>query len=191
MSEEKSSNKGKQLKKPKEKKRLINFLLSPKQEEMLNHNIIDLRLAKNRTEYFIIKITEDYQTQGKGYKRETPEEYVTKSDLQELKINIFNKLQQQLQTIQMMTQSIIDREETLEKDQKLAKIEQHLRSFINLVDLNTYEKLEKYLTQKFPEMTSELIDGKIYYEIVYKLLQQGDVMYNNRTRKLVWRVHET
>ena len=102
--------------------------------------------------------------------------------------NLFDKLQKQIQDIQMMAQSIANRKEGLEKDQKLARIEQHLFSYNGLAKLDTYDKLEDYLVQQFPEWESDLTDEKIYYDLVYKFLQQEDIKYNKRLKKLIWSV---
>ncbi len=188
MSDKTSSKREEKTEREGKDKKIINFRLTTKQEEMLDYNINKLKLAKNRTNYFVNKITEDYQTQGKGYKPRISNEYITKADIQELETNLFNRLQNELQNIHMMAQSIIERGESLEKEQKLAKIEQYLFSYNGLAKLDTYDKLEEYLIQIFPEWEADLREEKIYYDLVYKFLQQDDIKYNKRLKKLIWSV---
>ena len=80
------------------------------------------------------------------------------------------------------------REETEEKHEKLIKIEKTLFKFNGLTRLDTYDKIEGYLLKQFPQWESELTVDKIYYDLVLKFLQQGDVIYNTRTKKLKWSV---
>jgi len=190
MSKEKPSDKKKQPEKAKKVKRLINFLLSSKQEEMLDYNIKTLNLAKNRTDYFVNKITEDFKTQGKGYKKEIPNGVASEEYVDESNENLFQRLQKEIQNIEIFSQSLLDREETLGKEQKLAKIEQHLFSYSGLAKLDTYDKLEGYLVQQFPEWESDLVGKKIYYELIPKFLESGDIKYNKRLKTLVWSVPE-
>ena len=93
-----------------------------------------------------------------------------------------------MQDLQTMAQSIANHGASLNKKQKLAKIERTLFSYDGLAKLDTYDKLEGFLVLKFPEWESDLVDEKIYYDLVYRFLQKGDVKYNERLKKLIWSV---
>lgn len=188
MSEEKTKNKEKQSEKAKKRKKQLNFLLSEEQEKILNELVKGF--ARNRTDFFVTAINffkHNPELYGRG-KVAIPTETITKKDLEELETNLFERLQYQLESLQMMTQSIVDREETAEKQEKLAEIEQTLFNFKGLTRLDTYDKIEGFLKKQFPQWETELTVEKIYYELILKFLQQGDVIYNTRTKKLKWSV---
>ncbi|PWI47361.1 hypothetical protein CEE45_12260 [Candidatus Heimdallarchaeota archaeon B3_Heim] len=183
-----SSKEEKQLKKVKKRKKQINFLLTEEQENVLDDLVEEY--SRNRTDFFVTAINffkHNPELYGRG-KVAIPTESITKKDLEELETNLFERLQYQIQTLQMMTQSIVDREETEEKQEKLTEIEQTLFNFKGLKRLDTYDKIEGFLTKQFPQWETELTVEKIYYDLVIKFLQQGDVIYNTRTKKLKWSV---
>jgi hypothetical protein len=188
MNEEKTQNKENQFKKVKKRKKQINFLLTKEQENVLDELVNDF--ARNRTDFFITAINffkHNPELYGRG-KVAIPTETITKKDLEELETNLFERFQYQLETLQMITQSIVDREETAEKQEKLSEIEKILFNFKGLNRLDTYDKIEGFLIKKFPHWETELTVEKIYYDLILKFLQQGDVIYNTRTKKLKWSV---
>lgn len=188
MSEEKTQNKENQSEKAKKRKKQLNFLLTKEQEKVLDELVKGF--ARNRTDFFVTAINffkHNPELYGRG-KVAIPTETITKKDLEELETNLFERLQYQIQTLQMMTQSIVDREETAEKQEKLAEIEQTLFNFKGLKRLDTYDKIEGFLIKQFPQWESDLTVEKLYYELILKFLQQGDVIYNTRTKKLKWSV---
>lgn len=188
MNKKKSSKEEKQLKKAKKRKKQINFLLTEEQENVLDDLVEEY--SRNRTDFFVTTINffkHNPELYGRG-KVAIPTEAITKKDLDELETNLFERLQFQLETLQMMTQSIVDREETTEKHEKLSEIENILFNFKGLKLLDTYDKIEGFLIKQFPQWETELTVEKIYYDLVLKFLQQGDIIYNTRTKKLKWSV---
>ena len=188
MNKKKALNEEKQHKKTKKRKKQFNFLLTKEQEEVLDELVE--RFARNRTDFFVTAINffqHNPELYGRG-KVAIPTENISKKDLEELETNLFNRLQYQIETLQMMTQSLVDREETSDKQEKLSEIEQMLLKYSGLARLDTYDKIEGYLVKQFPQWETELTVEKIYYDLILKFLRQEDVIYNTRTKKLKWSV---
>lgn len=65
-------------------------------------------------------------------------------------------------------------------------IKTRLLNYENLSELNTYKSVEDFLTEEFPDKEQEIIEGKIYNEILLELMQENYLEYNVRSKTLKW-----
>ncbi|MFX0172038.1 MAG: hypothetical protein ACFE9L_08965 [Candidatus Hodarchaeota archaeon] len=115
------------------------------------------------------------------------ESQVTKEDLEELKGDLFHQLNQNLSFIQEMTQLLLDQKENGRRTTKIDSIKTVLLECKNLTELDTYGKVEHYLVEKLPELKDEIVENRIYNDVLFELMQEGHVIYNQRSKKLNWR----
>ncbi|MFX0058390.1 MAG: hypothetical protein ACFE8J_08835 [Candidatus Heimdallarchaeota archaeon] len=115
------------------------------------------------------------------------ESQVTKEDLEELKGDLFHQLNQNLSFIQEMTQLLLDQKENGRRATRINDIKTILLEHTNLAELDTYGKIEQFLVEELPELKDEIVENRIYNDVLFELMQEGHVIYNQRSKKLNWR----
>lgn len=191
MSVETTQNNEKQPEKDKEKKKLVNFLLSNDIIALMDE-LAD-KYTSNRTQfiYRAVNILNQNQELLAGKKLKPSEHTVSKDDFKEFEGRIEEKmlnLQKDIRTLALASQSIINHEESMDKKDKLKAMEKLLLDFKGLPKLDDYDKVQGYLVQQYPDWESDITVNKIYYDLIISLMQRGLVSYDPHDKKLIWSV---
>jgi len=172
----------------KDKRKVFSFRLSKEKEKDLEE-VTRLLSDGNKTEFFkraidFFKENPDLYRKGKV---QVADSQVTKEDLEALKGDLFHLLNQRLSFIQEMTQLLLDQKENGNKASRIDSIKTILLEYKNLSELDTYGKVEQYLVEKLPDLKEEIEEHRIYNDVLFELMQEGHVVYNQRSKKLHWR----
>jgi len=173
----------------KEKRKIFSFRLSKEIEKDLD-SVTKQLPGVNKTDFFKGAITffkDNPKLFGQG-KVNVADSQVTKEDLEELKGDLFHQLNQNLSYIQEMTQLLLDQKENGHQTTRIDSIKTVLKECKNLSELDTYGKVEQYLVKMLPNLKEEIKENRIYNDVLFELMQEGHVIYNQRSKKLNWRV---
>ena len=181
---------------PDEEGREITFAFRLSKEDRDALDKIAKKLAMgNKTNFLIgaIQRFKDHPEQWNVLEDSFIKEIVTKKELKQTKEEILQKQDENIETllktqeiILQMRQLIIHQQENSHTADLQEEIKTKLLNYENLSELSTYKSVEEFLIQEFPDKEQEIIEDKIYNEILLELMQEGDLKYNIRSKTLKW-----
>lgn len=171
------------------------FRLSKEDKAVLDDLAKKLAMG-NKTNFLIgaIQRFKDHPEQWNVLEDSIIKGMATKKDLKQMEERMLQKQEENIETLLKTQEIILQMQQLIIHQQEngvIADLQQEIKvalsNYENHADLDSYKKVEEFLVQEFPDKEQELLNDKIYNEILLELMQEGYLEYNVRSRRLKWK----